>query len=70
MAALDFTATVPCEVRRVQPYEAVKTYICPGCNHDIGPGVGHIVAVPNEAADLRRHWHHGCWAARLRRAPR
>lgn len=57
------------EVRRVQPYEANKTYICPGCNRDIPPGLGHLVAVPAGAADLRRHWHNGCWQARGRRSP-
>jgi len=67
---VDYTATAECEVRRVQPYEARKTYVCPGCHRDIPPGTGHVVAVPVEAPDLRRHWHHGCWAARGRRAPR
>ncbi len=57
------------EVRRIQPYQATKTYVCPGCNQDIRPGTGHVVAVPLLAADLRRHWHHGCWAARHRRRP-
>ena len=57
------------DVRRVQPFEAVKTYVCPGCQHDIEPGVGHVVAVPREAPDLRRHWHHPCWANRANRRP-
>ncbi len=52
------------ETRFVQPYDAVKTYRCPGCNRDIPAGQGHIVAVPPEAPDLRRHWHRGCWANR------
>lgn len=52
------------EVRRIQPYEATKTYVCPGCHQDIAPGTGHIVAVPAEATDLRRHWHKPCWAQR------
>jgi hypothetical protein len=56
-------------VRRVQPYEATKTYQCPGCTRDIPPGTGHVVAIPDEAPDLRRHWHHGCWHARHRRRP-
>ncbi|WP_419920668.1 hypothetical protein [Candidatus Poriferisodalis sp.] len=58
------------EVRRVQPYEARKRYVCGGCANDIDAGVGHIVAVPTEAPDLRRHWHWGCWQARDRRRPR
>ena len=57
------------EVRRVQPFEATKAYRCPGCNTEIGVGVGHIVAVPVEAPDLRRHWHHPCWRMRDVRRP-
>jgi hypothetical protein len=57
------------EVRRIQPYEATKTYLCPGCNGDIEPGTGHLVVVPSEAPDLRRHWHHACWKHRHRRRP-
>ena len=64
------------EVRRgtlwnVQPVsanQAVKTYLCPGCNLEIDPGVAHLVAwradgVLGDAADLaaRRHWHQHCW---------
>ena len=52
------------EVRRVQPYEATKIYVCPGCNRDIPPGLGHYVAIPAEAPDLRRHWHYACWDRR------
>ncbi len=48
-------------VRHVQPYEATKTYRCPGCDHEISPGTGHEVVVPSDAPDLRRHWHTGCW---------
>ena len=57
------------EVRRVQPYQAVKTYRCPGCNQDIAAGTGHVVVVPLEAPDLRRHWHSTCWGNRDRRRP-
>ncbi|MDQ3945719.1 MAG: hypothetical protein M3357_11320 [Actinomycetota bacterium] len=49
------------EVRHVQPYEALKTYRCPGCDHEIQAGTGHEVVVPLESPDLRRHWHTGCW---------
>ena len=56
-------------VRRVQPYQAVKTYLCPGCLGDITPGTGHVVVVPSEAPDLRRHWHRPCWENRSRRRP-
>jgi hypothetical protein len=58
------------ELRRIQPYEAHKAYLCPGCNRDIPPGMGHMVAVPVFAADLRRHWHYGCWHGRRTRRPR
>ena len=52
------------EVRRVQPYEAIKDYVCPGCHHRILRGIGHYVAVPADAPDLRRHWHKACWERR------
>lgn len=58
---LDPSAAENAETRFVQPYEATKTYICPGCNREIPPGVGHLVAVPPDEPDLRRHWHRGCW---------
>ena len=57
------------EVRRIQPYEARKPYLCPGCNQDIAVGTGHLVIVPRGAPDLRRHWHHPCWAHRRTRRP-
>ncbi len=58
------------DVRPIQPYQATKTYLCPGCSRDIVPGTGHVVVVPVDAVDLRRHWHRGCWAALTRRPPR
>lgn len=57
------------EVRRVQPYQARKVYLCPGCNQSIDVGLGHLVVVPKPAPDLRRHWHHACWANRHHRHP-
>jgi hypothetical protein len=57
------------EVRRVHPFEATKTYRCPGCNHEIRAGTGHVVVVPHEAPDLRRHWHTPCGAWREQRRP-
>jgi hypothetical protein len=54
-------------VHPVQPYQAVKTYQCPGCESAISPGVGHLVIIPTEAPDLRRHWHRGCWFKERRR---
>jgi hypothetical protein len=58
-------------VRRVQPYEATKPYRCPGCDHPIPPGTGHVVVVPPDPSE-RRHWHTSCWerAARRRARPR
>jgi len=55
------------ETRFIQPYQANKPYICPGCNQDIPVGMGHLVAVPKSAPDLRRHWHRGCWTNRTSR---
>jgi hypothetical protein len=49
------------EVRHVQPYQAVKTYRCPGCDHEIRTGEGHEVVVPRLAPEDRRHWHTPCW---------
>jgi len=66
---MDMESDGPMTVQRMQPYEARKTYVCPGCNQDIPPGLGHLVIVPELAPDLRRHWHHGCWAHRDRRRP-
>jgi hypothetical protein len=59
----------PIEVRRIQPYQAVKRYWCPGCHGDIEPRTGHLVIVPLDAPDERRHWHHACWEYRDRRRP-
>lgn len=57
------------EVRRVQPYQAGKAYLCPGCNQDIPAGTGHVVVVPLATPDLRRHWHSPCWDHRGNRRP-
>lgn len=58
-------ALVPdAEVRRVS---ASKTYRCPGCDHEIRVGVWHLVVVPREDAEARRHWHEGCWRIELKR---
>ncbi len=66
---MDAPADHEVAVRRVQPYEARKAYVCPGCQQDIPVGTGHVVAVPHLDPDARRHWHHGCWAHRSRRRP-
>ncbi|WP_298211158.1 hypothetical protein [Ferrimicrobium sp.] len=48
------------EIRFVQPYQATKWYLCPGCNTEIPPGTGHFVVVPIDNVELRRHWHRRC----------
>jgi hypothetical protein len=53
-------------VSPIQPYQAVKEYLCPGCENTIPPGTFHLVVIPVDA-HLRRHWHHGCWHKELRR---
>jgi len=54
-------------VHPIQPYQARKMYACPGCGTTIDVGVGHLVVVPEDAPDLRRHWHRGCWYKERRR---
>ena len=54
-------------VTPVQAYAATKEYLCPGCLGTIEAGTFHLVVVPDEAVDLRRHWHQGCWHKELRR---
>lgn len=48
-------------IRNVQPRSATKAYSCPGCGQTIPAGRFHMVVVPEDEPDLRRHWHHGCW---------
>ena len=36
------------EIRFIQPYQAKKSYDCPGCNRSIDQGMGHVVIVPVE----------------------
>ncbi|MEE8485083.1 MAG: hypothetical protein V3S38_00810 [Acidimicrobiia bacterium] len=54
-------------VHPIQPYQARKSYVCPGCDTTIEAGVGHLVVIPTPAPDLRRHWHRGCWHKERRR---
>ena len=51
----------------MQPGSATKAYRCPGCEGVIAVGRFHLVVVPEDAPDLRRHWHHGCWHKEQRR---
>jgi hypothetical protein len=59
-------------VREITAAQATKPYRCPGCDHEIAPGIPHLVCWPagdhGSVAD-RRHWHRGCWTARHRRGP-
>ena len=50
--------------RKVHPFQASKSYICPGCGQEVPAGMGHYVVVPHFDAGWRRHWHEAC----LRRA--
>ncbi len=47
-----------------------KGYRCPGCDHAIRPGIWHLVVVPKDAPEERRHWHTECWRRELRRLGR
>ena len=41
-------------MRTVPPGSAAKTYRCPGCDHEVPPGVAHVVAWPADGrGDLR-----------------
>ncbi|MCT7662135.1 hypothetical protein [Mycobacterium deserti] len=61
------------EVRPITAGRAVKTYRCPGCDHEIRPNTAHLVVWPADAgesaADDRRHWHTPCWTHRGTRRP-
>jgi hypothetical protein len=46
---------------------AEKVYLCPGCQHQIRPGVNHLVVVVADDTEGRRHWHTECWRRELRR---
>ncbi len=58
-------------VRTISAGNAQKVYTCPGCHHQITPGVPHLVVWQEDAmfgneAGLRdrRHWHSNCWRGR------
>jgi len=61
------------EVKAVAASRATKTYRCPGCDHEIRPGVAHVVVWPADlgesAVEDRRHWHTPCWTKRASRGP-
>jgi hypothetical protein len=53
------------DVRRVT---SDKPYRCPGCDLEIRPGIWHLVVVPQDDPDGRRHWHEHCWKIELNRS--
>ncbi|HTX96661.1 MAG TPA: hypothetical protein VME67_18445 [Mycobacterium sp.] len=63
------------EVCPVAAARAVKTYRCPGCDHEIRSGTAHLVVWPADSAlgpsgvEDRRHWHTPCWTHRDTRGP-
>jgi len=44
-----------------------RLYRCPGCEHEIRASTQHLVVVPRDAVEDRRHWHTECWRRELRR---
>ncbi|WP_096289551.1 hypothetical protein [Mycobacterium ahvazicum] len=61
------------EVRPIAAARALKTYRCPGCDHEIRSGTAHLVVWPTDSplggVDERRHWHTPCWTNRANRGP-
>lgn len=61
------------EVRPIAASRAVKSYRCPGCDHEIRTATAHVVVWRVEngdgGVDDRRHWHTLCWANRAKRGP-
>ncbi len=66
-AAPSWAALPGHDVRQVS---GEKEYRCPGCDHLVRAGTLHLVVVPNETPDERRHWHLECWRRELRRIGR
>jgi hypothetical protein len=59
-------------VREVRGNDSGRSYLCPGCQQQVGAATPHTVVWPEDAMqgiDNRRHWHTPCWAARERRRP-
>jgi hypothetical protein len=61
------------DVKAVAAARALKTYRCPGCDHEIKPSTAHVVVWPADtggaAVEDRRHWHTSCWNNRATRGP-
>ena len=63
-SAPDWALAAGYDVRQVG---GQKEYRCPGCDHAVRAGSWHLVIVPHEDIDARRHWHTECWRKELRR---
>jgi hypothetical protein len=59
------------EVVPIPGARAVKTYRCPGCDHEIRSGTAQVAVwrVEDADGDDRRHWHTSCWRNRATRGP-
>ena len=59
------------EVVPIPGARAVKTYRCPGCDHEIRSGTAHVAVwrVEDSGGEDRRHWHSPCWRNRNTRGP-
>ncbi|GAA1261238.1 hypothetical protein GCM10009677_10890 [Sphaerisporangium rubeum] len=59
------------KVRQVSGAAPGKLYRCPGCDHEIRPGLPHVVSWPawQGGESERRHWHTACWRKRMDRGP-
>jgi hypothetical protein len=66
---MDPVSGLEAQTRYFDAFKATKAYICPGCGQPIEAGHSHLVVVPLQAPELRRHWHTSCWRARDRRPP-
>ncbi len=64
--APDWAQTPGYTVRQV--IEGQKEYRCPGCDQEVRAGTAHLVVMPDDQPDLRRHWHTPCWQREQRRS--
>lgn len=58
--------------RQVRGNDSGRSYLCPGCQHQVSAASPHTVTWPSAAmqgVENRRHWHTTCWNARDRRRP-
>lgn len=62
-AAPAWAALAGFEIRMVS---GEREYRCPGCDHVVRAGSQHLVVVPVDDVDARRHWHTECWRRELR----